>query len=651
MSDTAAAPAPPAPTPAPLPLDPSLELPDPAGVPNLVAQPAVPLASPADLLSLLLAPGPVEAADGQALADAGVAAGIVRDYLPVGTLPLGAALRAFAVRFVDPGGAGDGRRVVSRALRRGIPAGSASVQEVEQIAGAVLLVVRPAGGSARVTVLLTLGQTLYGLQTDAGADGGLALVALAQTLVGRQPPPPTAAGVAQELAVTASLRDGLARARARAVGDRGLQPALPAAGTTQAALLDGVSWAIGTFAGPGPGALVFRQRPGAEWVVLGDPGGPGCPRIPAAVRAVWGLGRSCPASLGPVVRPDEPDALAPDASAFGGIGMWIWEVDRSGGVAGILARAAREGIRTVYVKAGDGRRVWPQFARALGPLKQGGLQVCGWQYVYRSRPLPQARVAAAAIRAGADCFVVDAEAEFEGTRPAGAGHVAARRYMRALRGIVGRQAPIGLTSFAYPDRHRTFPYSAFLAPPWGADVLMPQVYWGAFRAPVQTAMARAFAWNDLYGVPVLPIGGTYEGERPADLLAFRCIAAGYGSQGVSYWSWQHTRAFQWPALGRPTACLEALPTVRPYATLRAGHRGDPVVWLQMRLRAWGRPLPPSGVFGPATRAAVAAFQAAQGLPVSGRADPPTWSALLEPPEPAAAAPPAAAPAPASAPAG
>jgi hypothetical protein len=208
--------------------------------------------------------------------------------------------------------------------------------------------------------------------------------------------------------------------------------------------------------------------------------------------------------------------------------------------------------------------------------------------------------------------------------------------MRALRGMVGRRAPIGLTSFAYPDRHRTFPYSAFLAPPWGADVLMPQVYWGAFRVPVQAAMARTFAWNDIYGAPVLPIGGTYDGERPADLLAFRCLAAAYGSQGVSYWSWQHTRESQWPALGRPTACLEALPTVRPYVTLRAGSRGDPVLWLQARLRAWGQAAPLTGSFGVATRAAVAAFQAAQGLPRSGRADPPTWSALLEPPEPAPA---------------
>src|SRR5205823_2175816 len=176
-----------------------------------------------------------------------------------------------------------------------------------------------------------------------------------------RPPPPVAPGAAQELAVTAVLREGLARAEAWSVGDSGPQPAPPESGSTQAALLDGVSYAIAAFAGPGPGARVFRQRPGQDWVALGDPGGPGCPRIPAAVRSVWGLGRGCPASLGPVVAGDEPDALSPDASAFGGIGMWIWQVDRSGGVAGILARAARENIRTVYVKAGDGRRPWPQF--------------------------------------------------------------------------------------------------------------------------------------------------------------------------------------------------------------------------------------------------------------------------------------------------
>jgi hypothetical protein len=625
-----------APAPAPLALDPALELPDPAGLPDLVAQAPVPLVTPADLLGLLGAPAGADTPDAEGLAGAGFTAAIARDYVAA-TFPAAPSLRAAAVAFSDAAGASDGRRLVSRALRRGLPAASASVQDVPEIAGAVRVVVQPSGAPARATVLVALGTTLYVLQTDAGADGGLGLVPVAQALVGRHPLPPPAPGVAEELAVTPALEEAIAGAEARSVGS--VLKAAPEPGSTQAALLDGTSYAIATFAAPDPGARVFRQRPGEDWVALGDPGGPGCPRIPAAVRAVWGLGRGCPPSLGPVVAADEPDALPANASAFGGVGMWVWEVDRIGGVSGILARAAREGIRTVFVKAGDGRKPWPQFARALGPLKAGGLRVCAWQYVYRSRPVAQARVAEAAIRAGADCFVVDAEAEFEGTHPGGAGYLAARRYMRALRGLVGRTTPIGLTSFAYPDRHRTFPYSAFLAPPWGADVLMPQVYWGAFRVPVQTAMARAFSWNDLYGVPVLPIGATYEGERPVDLLAFRCLAAGYGSQGVSYWSWQHTRASQWPALGRPTSCSEALPTVRPYATLRAGQHGDPVLWLQMRLRAWGHPVPLTGRFAGMTRAAVAAFQAAQGLPRTGRADPPTWSALLEPPDAPTPAPP------------
>src|SRR5207302_2487625 len=237
----------------------------PASVPALVAQSAVPLAGPADLLALLVAPAPVDAADAQALAGAGFSAAIVRDYLPVGAVPLGAALRAAAVRFADAAGASEGRRLVSRALRLGVPAGSASVEEVPEIAGAVRLVVQRAGAPGQATLLVALGQSLYVLQTEAGVDGGLGLVALAQALVGRQPPPPVAPGAAQELAVTAVLREGLARAEAWSVGDSGPQPAPPEIGSTQAALLDGVSYAIATFAGPGPGARVFRQRPGADW--------------------------------------------------------------------------------------------------------------------------------------------------------------------------------------------------------------------------------------------------------------------------------------------------------------------------------------------------------------------------------------------------
>src|SRR5690606_12403739 len=100
--------------------------------------------------------------------------------------------------------------------------------------------------------------------------------------------------------------------------------------------------------------------PGGAWRWVGDVGGPGCPRIPAEVRAVWGLATTCPAQTSVVAQP-RGRGLADDASPLHGIGMWVWEVPRSGGVSGIIARAKAHGLRTVYVKSGDGIHYWRQF--------------------------------------------------------------------------------------------------------------------------------------------------------------------------------------------------------------------------------------------------------------------------------------------------
>lgn len=57
--------------------------------------------------------------------------------------------------------------------------------------------------------------------------------------------------------------------------------------------------------------------------------------------------------------------------------------------------------------------------------------------------------------------------------------------------------------------------------------------------------------------------------------------------------------------------------------LRQGDKGEDVVFLQTRLK-----LTPDGDFGPGTKAAVAAFQQANGLTPDGIAGAATWSALL-----------------------
>ncbi len=80
--------------------------------------------------------------------------------------------------------------------------------------------------------------------------------------------------------------------------------------------------------------------------------------------------------------------------------------------------------------------------------------------------------------------------------------------------------------------------------------------------------------------------------------------------------------------------------------LRKGSRGDEVQQLQTDLTAAGFPVGAvDGVFGPATEAAVTAFQAARGLDADGVVGPQTWAALAgtAPPAPPPTPPPPAPP--------
>jgi hypothetical protein len=311
------------------------------------------------------------------------------------------------------------------------------------------------------------------------------------------------------------------------------------------------------------------------------------------------------------------------AAAFAGDGMWIWQLGKAegGNLAAIAERAKASGVETVHVKAGDGGNLWSAFSPSLvATLKAAGLRVCAWQYVYGSNPEGEAAVAAAAIKRGADCFVIDAEAEYEGR------YAAARSYMTALRAAVGKDFPIALSSFPYVDYHPSFPYSVFLGP-GGAQANLPQMYWKAIGTTPDRIFARTYEMNLPYGRPVFPLGQLYEGPASADVQRFRALAQSYGARGVSWWSWQHATASDWQAATGPAPSPAA--TVAPaWAVLGRGSSGDLVVQAQQLLNAAGASLDGSGNFGPATETAVKSAQGKAGLPATGRVDEATWRALI-----------------------
>jgi peptidoglycan hydrolase-like protein with peptidoglycan-binding domain len=304
--------------------------------------------------------------------------------------------------------------------------------------------------------------------------------------------------------------------------------------------------------------------------------------------------------------------------------MWIWELPSSegGDPAAIGARARAAGLSTVFVKSADGTRQWSQFtADLVAALHAQGLRVCGRQYVYGGHPVAEARVAAAAAAAGADCFVIDAESEYQGR------YAAAQRYVQALRAAVGPDYPVGLTTFPYVDYHPSLPYSVFLGP-GAAQVNLPQVYWKAIGGGgVDAVSAHTYVHNRIYGAPMAPLGQAYDDPKPADLQRFRQLWAGYGATGLSWWSWQASSESTWATLAQPAPAPLAEPDPG-WPALKRGSKGDQVIWLQEHLASEQPGLLVDGDFQTATDQALRAFQERHGLPVTGVTDAATWQAVL-----------------------
>jgi peptidoglycan hydrolase-like protein with peptidoglycan-binding domain len=312
-------------------------------------------------------------------------------------------------------------------------------------------------------------------------------------------------------------------------------------------------------------------------------------------------------------------------TAFEGQGMWIWYLSQSNGgsIASIAAQAHAAGVATVYVKSSDGStNYWSQFsAQLVQELHANGLKVCAWQYVYGTNPAGEAGLGAKAVANGADCLVIDAEAEYEGH------YAAAQTYIADLRAKVGPAYPVGLASFPYVSFHPSFPYSVFLGPN-GAQYNAPQMYWKDIGVSVDTVYANTYIANRIYARPIFPLGQTYGGVSSADLLRFREEAVDYGATGTSFWDWQETHTREWSALATPLAPLTSVTPNTSYPELSSGAKGDEVLWMQEHLASAIPAQETTGNFGAQTLSDVKSFQTAHAIPASGRTDAPTWAALL-----------------------
>ncbi len=330
-------------------------------------------------------------------------------------------------------------------------------------------------------------------------------------------------------------------------------------------------------------------------------------------------------ALHPPSPPAGPSTVAPSGTAFDGQGMWIWYVSQSdgGNLAAIAAQAHAAGVNTLFVKSSDGStNYWSQFSAALvQQLHASGLRVCAWQYVYGTNPVGEASLGARAVSAGADCLVIDAEAEYEGK------YGAAQTYIADLREEIGAAYPLGLASFPYVYYHTSLPFSVFLGPN-GAQFDAPQMYWKAIGNSVDTVYANTYISNRPYGRVIVPLGQTYENPSSADLLRFREEGPLYGASGFSFWDFQETSASGWKALGAPLAQLTDVTPDPDWSELSQGSKGDTVLWMQEHLASAIPGQATTGIFDSTTKANLEQFQATRGIPASGHTDAATWQALL-----------------------
>lgn len=318
----------------------------------------------------------------------------------------------------------------------------------------------------------------------------------------------------------------------------------------------------------------------------------------------------------------------PTGSAFDGNGMWIWELPNTerGNLGEIIRKAKRHDVSTLFIKSSDGDHMYPRSAPQFTPtmlrtLKDAGLQVCAWPFVYGKAPKAEATMTIRAIRMGADCLAIDAEGQYEGR------YAAARSYVKDVRTAAGRTYPISLAGLPYVDYHPSFPYSVFLGP-GGAQVNQPQAYWKAIGRPLDTVLAHTWSVNLPYGRRIFPLGQLWQSPTHRELIRFRALSARWGAAGLSWWDWQESKLTQWPALGSALPWPAKVPDRPEPITLRPGNRGDLVLWAQQHLKAAGTPAPTDGSFGRTTEAAVRSFQSSRRLEVDGRIGPRTWSALL-----------------------
>lgn len=217
--------------------------------------------------------------------------------------------------------------------------------------------------------------------------------------------------------------------------------------------------------------------------------------------------------------------------------IWIWELNKAGAPANVVAGAVSLGLAGLLVKGWDGPNYWTQIESITGLAHDAGLVIGAWGYSYGTNPYGEAVAAQKCLAAGADWLIIDAEVEYE-RNPGRADAV--------LAAFKDLGAALGYSSFGLPHYHPGFPWQKFSQ---ACDVVLPQVYWGDFGIKMDEALAESLSNLRSYGLPIAPVGQLYGNVIEDDIIRFANQAEAAGLPGVSYWSWQHAGEARLAAVG------------------------------------------------------------------------------------------------------
>ena len=286
--------------------------------------------------------------------------------------------------------------------------------------------------------------------------------------------------------------------------------------------------------------------------------------------------------------------------------MTIFYPDVSSGQAGV----SFSGVPIAMVKATEGTNYTnPDYGPAKLRARQAGAFFCAYHFLQAGNGAAQADHAYSVV--GSTPLMLDMETE-------------------TLHGITSKPSVADAADFV--SRYRAHGGIIYL-------LYLPRWYWASLGSPslaplIELGMLLVSSnytsysdsgpgWNAYGGmVPVVwqyTDNATLNGVNPVDFNAYQGTLAQFQSQVTT----------------------GAQPGSEP--VLREGDTGAAVKTLQTRLNAWGATLVVDGDFGPATLAAVKAFQTAHHLSVDGIVGPLTWAALNQTPS----QPPSPYPAPAS----